>query len=231
MLTAGSQVVHHVEFSAVKPAPLSGGISVVTDPPGARVSIDGRARGTSPLVLNDLVEAAYKVTVSAETGSADRTVSVRPGETVSVVFSLPKASGPLAGWAAVSSPFDVQVLEDENVVGTGRNSKVMMPAGKHTFTIVNQALGYQDTRTVDVVAGKVANIQVSAPKAVVNLNARPWADVFIDGKGVGQTPIGNLSLAIGTYEVVFRHPQLGERRQTVVVTANGANRVAVDLTK
>lgn len=231
MLTAGAVVVHHVEFSTVKPAPVAGGISVVTDPPGARVLIDGHARGTSPITLSDLPAASYKVSVSSETGGADRTVAVQAGETVSVVFSLPKVSGPLAGWAAVSSPFDVQVLEDNSLVGTGRSSKIMMPAGKHTFTIVNQALGYQDIRTVDVTAGKVATIQVDAPKVVVNVNARPWADVFVDGKSVGQTPIGNLSLSIGTYEVVFRHPELGERRQTLTVTAKGTNRIAVDLTK
>jgi len=231
MLAAGAVVVHHVEFSTVKPAPIVGGISVVTDPPGARVLIDGHARGASPITLSDLPAASYKVSVSSETGAADRTVAVQAGETVSVVFSLPKVSGPLAGWAAVSSPFDVQVLEDNSLVGTGRSSKIMMPAGKHTFTIVNQALGYQDTRTVDVAAGKVATIQVDAPKVVVNVNARPWADVFVDGKSVGQTPIGNLSLAIGTYEVVFRHPEFGERRQSLTVTAKGTNRIAVDLTK
>ena len=231
MLAAGAVVVHHVEFSTVKPAPIVGGISVVTDPPGARVLIDGHPYGASPITLNDLPAASYKVSVSSETGAADRTVAVQAGETVSVVFSLPKVSGPLAGWAAVSSPFDVQVLEDSNVVGTGRSSKIMMPAGKHTFTIVNQALGYQDTRTVDVAAGKIASIQVDPPKVVVNVNARPWADVSIDGKNVGQTPIGNLSLAIGTYEVIFRHPEFGERRQTITVTVKGTNRVAVDMTK
>jgi hypothetical protein len=30
---------------------------------------------------------------------------------------------------------------------------------------------------------------------------------------------------------VFRHPQFGERRQSVVLTGKGPNRVAVDLTK
>jgi hypothetical protein len=231
MLAAGAEVVHHVEFSAVKPAPMVGAISVVTDPPGARVLIDGRARGVSPMTLIDLLAADYKVSVSSETGAADRIVAVRAGETAAVVFSLPKVSGPLAGWAAVSSPFDVQVLEDNNIIGTGRSSKIMMPAGKHTFAIVNQALGFQDTRTVDVAAGKVANILVDAPKVIVNVNARPWADVFIEGKSVGQTPIGDLSLAIGTYEMTFRHPEFAERRQTVTITLKGANRVAVDLTK
>jgi hypothetical protein len=48
---------------------------------------------------------------------------------------------------------------------------------------------------------------------------------------VGQTPIANLSLALGTHQVVFRHPELGERRQSVVVTAQGPNRVAVDMAR
>jgi hypothetical protein len=38
-------------------------------------------------------------------------------------------------------------------------------------------------------------------------------------------------LPVGTHEITFRHPQLGERTQTVVVTAKGVNRVAVDLTR
>jgi len=53
----------------------------------------------------------------------------------------------------------------------------------------------------------------------VSANARPWADVAIDGKSGGQTPISNLQVPIGVHEVVFRHPRLGERRQTVVVKA------------
>jgi hypothetical protein len=230
-LGAGAEVVHHVAFSAVKAAPIVGGISVVTDPPGARVLIDGQARGASPVTVTDLPAAEHKVSVSSEAGAADRTVAVRAGETVSVVFSLPRVAGPLAGWAAVSSPFDVQVLEDNNIVGSGRGAKIMVPAGKHTFAIVNQTLGYQDTRTVDVAAGRTSTIQVNAPQVVLNVNARPWADVFIDGKSVGQTPLGNLSLAIGTYELAFRHPEFGERRQTVTLTTKGTNRVAVDLTK
>jgi hypothetical protein len=230
-LAAGAEVVHHVEFSPAKPAPMFGGIAVVTDPPGALVLIDGQARGASPVIFTDLPAAEHKVSVSSEAGAAERTVTVRAGETVSVVFSLPGVAGPPAGWAAVSSPFDVQVLEDNNLVGSGRSSKIMVPAGRHTFVIVNQALGYQDTRTVNVAAGKTSNIQVDAPQVVLNLNARPWADVFIDGKSVGQTPIGNLPLAIGTYDVVFRHPEFGERRQTVTLTTRSANRVAVDLTR
>jgi hypothetical protein len=62
-------------------------------------------------------------------------------------------------------------------------------------------------------------------------NARPWADVFVDGTSVGQTPISNLAVPIGTHQVLFRHPQLGERRESVVVNVKGPNRVAADFSK
>jgi hypothetical protein len=195
------------------------------------VQVDASPRGTSPLTLTDLPAAEYKVSVSSSTGSAERSVTVKPGPMASLVFSLPKVSAPLAGWLAVSAPFDVQILEDNAIVGTGNAAKIMLPAGRHSLSLVNNDLEYLDKRTTDVAAGKTATIRIDPPKVPVNVNARPWADVTIDGANAGQTPIANLALAIGTHEIVFRHPQLGERRQTVVVKTRGSNRIAVDLTK
>jgi PEGA domain len=231
-LAAGADVTHHVELKTPDQSGGStGGVSVVTDPPRARVLIDGQPRGTSPLTLTDLPPAEYKISVGSDTSFAERTVTVKPGSIESLVFSLPKASTPLAGWLAVSAPFDVQILEDNTVVGIGNAARIMLPAGRHSLALVNQGLEYQETRTADVAAGKTATIRIDAPKVPLSINARPWADVAIDGANVGQTPIANVSLGIGPHEVVFRHPQLGERRQTVVLKTHGPNRIAVDLTK
>ena len=97
--------------------------------------------------------------------------------------------------------------------------------------LTNRSLGYQESRKIDVTAGKTIAIRVDPPKASVSVNARPWAEIVLDGKSVGQTPIANLLVSVGSHEMVFRHPQLGERKQTVVVTAKGPNRMAVDFTK
>jgi hypothetical protein len=59
----------------------------------------------------------------------------------------------------------------------------------------------------------------------VSINAVPWADVLVDGSAAGQTPLANVSLPIGPHEIVFRHPQLGERKRTVVVTVEGLAKV------
>jgi hypothetical protein len=107
----------------------------------------------------------------------------------------------------------------------------MLAAGRHDVVLANHALGYQETRRLDVTAGQTTVVRIDAPAATINVNARPWADVAIDGADLGQTPISNASVSIGSHQLVFRHPQFGERRETVLVTVKGPNRVAVDLTK
>jgi hypothetical protein len=63
----------------------------------------------------------------------------------------------------------------------------------------------------------------------VSINAVPWAEVTIDGTRVGETPLGNLPQTLGPHEIVFRHPQFGERRVNTVVTMKEANRISVDM--
>jgi hypothetical protein len=135
------------------------------------------------------------------------------------------------GWVSISSPVVMQILEDDRRLGTTETDRIVMPAGKHTLKIVNTRLGYQRSQALQVPAGGAATLKIDVPDGVLNLNALPWAEVWIDGRRIGETPLGNVKLPIGDHEALFRHPQLGERRQNFVVTADGPTRVAVDLRK
>jgi hypothetical protein len=53
--------------------------------------------------------------------------------------------------------------------------------------------------------------------------------VWIDGRRVGETPIGNLSVSIGPHEVVFKHPQFGEKHHAISVTVGSPVRLSVDM--
>jgi hypothetical protein len=107
----------------------------------------------------------------------------------------------------------------------------MLPSGDHELEFVNDGLGFRATRHIGITAGKTATTSIAVPNGTLSVNALPWADVFIDGKHAGQTPLGNVSLPIGTHEVIFRHPDLGERKETVTVTASAIARLGVDLRK
>jgi len=230
-IAAGAEVSQYYEMKVVEPAIVAGSLSITTDPTGARVAVDGKPRGNSPITVADLTAEPHKVTVTNDVGSVERTVAVGAGGITSVMFALPKASGPMAGWLSIASPFDVEVTENRDVIGTSGASRIMLAAGRHDVVLANRTLGYQELRRIEVTPGQTVSIRVEAPKASVSVNARPWAEIIVDGVNVGQTPIANIQVAVGTHEMVFRHPQLGERRETVVVTAKGPNRIAADLTK
>ncbi len=131
----------------------------------------------------------------------------------------------------MAAPFELQVVEGDDVVGTNGAKRIKLAAGRHDLDLVNQGLDYRERRRIEIAPGKVTTVRIDPPKGAISVNARPWADVSIDGNEVGQTPIANLAVSIGTHQVIFRHPQFGERRQTIVVTINGPNRIAVDLSK
>ncbi|HEX5069282.1 MAG TPA: PEGA domain-containing protein [Vicinamibacterales bacterium] len=75
-------------------------------------------------------------------------------------------------------------------------------------------------------SGHAAASSGPIPTGRISLNATPWAEVTIDGTVVGETPIANLSLPVGPHEIVFRHPEFGVRRQTVIVKPDAVVRVA-----
>jgi hypothetical protein len=231
-ISAGADVVRDLEMAeAAPPLAATAGLSVTTDPPGAHVVVDGTPAGTSPVIVEGLAADAHTVTVTGATGSATRTVSLAAGQTSAIVFSLPKVSGPVGGWLSVAAPFDVQVIEKGETIGTGGAAKIMLAAGRHDVVLANRTLEYEESRAIEISPGGTTIVRVDPPKITLSINARPWADVSIDGHDIGQTPIANVAAAVGTHQIVFRHPQLGERNQSVVLTGKGPNRIAVDLTK
>jgi hypothetical protein len=229
-VVAGSSATQYFEIATATAPPSSGVLSVVTTPAGARVLVDDQPRGQSPLTIADLAPRDYRIAVERNGVRATRTVSVAGGATTSALFALGE-TGPVAGWLTVKAPFDVQIIEGTEVIGASDASRIMLAAGRHDLTLVNSVLDYTQLQRVDIVAGRTITLQVDPPRVNLNVNALPWADVTIGAMEAGQTPIANLPVAVGTHHIVFRHPQLGERRQTVTVTAKGPNRVSVDLTR
>jgi hypothetical protein len=139
------------------------------------------------------------------------------------------SAGPVSGWITVKAPFAMEIREQGRLIGTTDTDRLMMAAGRHELDFVSESLGYRATRVVQIGPGKIVPISLDLPQGVVNLNASPWAEVWIDGRRVGETPIGNLAVSIGPHEVVFKHPQLGEKRHAISVTLGGPVRLSVEM--
>jgi hypothetical protein len=229
-VTSGAEASQYLELPET---PVTGSLLVQSEPAGARVSIDGVEHGTAPTNVTDLAPGEHEVVLQADGGApVKQKVVIQAGVTASILAPVATSSaGPVSGWLSVKAPVTIEVREGGRLIGTTDADRIMVTAGKHDLELANDTLGYHASRSVQVPPGKVAALTLEMPQGTISINATPWADVFIDGKSVGQTPIGNLPLAIGPHEVIFRHPQLGEKRQAVSVTMNGPVRTSVDMSQ
>jgi hypothetical protein len=224
-------VVHHLSWPAGAPvAPRTGGIEISTEPRGQNVSVDGQPRGITPVTVTELAPGEHAVIIGRDPATAiRRTVQVEAGTNASLMVSTSRGSGFTTGWLSITVPIPVQVFEGEQFVGSTASDRILVPAGNHTYDFVNDALGFRTSETVRIVPGQTASVAITLPRGTINVNAVPWAQVWLDGQPLGETPIGNVSWPIGTHELVLRHPDLGERRVTATITSGEPARVAVDM--
>ena len=213
-----------------------------TQDPGAAVTVNGQPAGVTPLQLKvgPEMRSISIANRAAQTGpdqavgiTGDTTSAAPPVKSEPVRSSLPPvvpAAPPpqRVGGIRFTSPIELEVFEGDKRLGSSAGI-VSAPAGRHEVELVNSALGFRTRQVIDVKGGQVVPVTISPPNGSVNINAVPWAEVWINGKSVGETPIGNLSLPLGEHEIVFRHPQLGEQRRTATVRLDSVTRVSVNL--
>ncbi len=229
-VTAGAQLSQFIEMP--KAVAGTGDLQVRTDPAGAKVSVDGQPRGVSPLTVPGLTPGSHMVVLENELGSVNEEVSIQPGATASLVVPMKAPQGaPVSGWISIAAPAELQIFENQRLLGSSRTDRIMVAAGRHDIEIANEALGYRASQTIQVAPGQVARLRPEWPRGTIAINATPWATVTLDGQDLGETPVGNTTVPIGTHEVVFRHPQLGEQRFTATVTATAPARLSVDMRK
>jgi len=229
-ITSGGQVSQFIEIP--RAASALGELQIRTEPAGATVTVDGRLLGKSPLTAEGLTPGQHTVVVENELGPVTQRVTIEGGTTASLVVPMTTPrNAPVSGWISVNAPIDVQLYENQRLLGSSQTDRIMVSVGRHDLELVNEALGYRASKTVNVVPGQTSSIKLDLPKAPMALNALPWAEAWVDGERVGETPIGSVQVSIGPHEVVFRHPELGERRVVTTVTLAGPAKVSVDMRK
>ena len=124
----------------------------------------------------------------------------------------------------------LDVASDGKSIGNTDQSRMMLPPGKHLLTFTNKELGYTGSQEVLVEPGEVKSVSVE-PKGQVNLNALPWAEVWLDGTKLGDTPLAGTPVPIGLHEFVFKNPQFGERKVSATIKSSGNPPVTVDFSK
>jgi PEGA domain len=198
-------------------------LRVESIPDGARVALDGREVGFTPLTLKDVPAGPHSLVLEGDSGTLKRTVKVQASERTVARYEI------TAGFLSVSSKIPLEVLDGSRKLGTSDEGHVQLAPGQHKVRLVNKRYGYHEEAEFTIKAGEIFAHTVTLPESSLHITTESGAEVFIDGEQAGTAPLAALQVPIGSREVMVRHPQFGERRQSVDVVAGQPTELNVNL--
>jgi hypothetical protein len=190
-----------------------GGLQVDTSPSGARVFVDGRDRGVTPLTLTDLAPGSHKVVLESEEGSVRRTVQVVAGQIEVLSDAI------FAGWLHIAAPVDVAVSEQGRPLLMDARQQVLLKAGEHNLLIESRSFGFSEKRRVYIEPGATTTVDVEMGTSTLSVTATAAAEVTVDGVRAGSTPLVDFPLKLGTHDVVVTDIFGNTWRRSVRVTS------------
>jgi hypothetical protein len=186
----------------------------VSTPAGAKVVVDAKPRGVTPLTLADLSPGRHEVVLESDAGTVHRTVRIAASETEEMNESI------FSGWLVVYAPFEIAIFEGGRVLQPDGRNQIMLPPGNHELRMTNRALAFEMVRQVEVKPGEGTTLRLIPPASTLTVTASDAAEVWLDGARLGETPLNGAPIALGTHELVVRRMAGGERRYTVTIGAN-----------
>jgi eukaryotic-like serine/threonine-protein kinase len=252
-LVARQMVRRNQPPTLLVPRAAVGEVSVSTVPAGARIALDDRARDElTPMRLPEIPFGEHRIRVQKD-GYEDREVGFNVDsdhKQLQLELVAVKAANPIIASTSTPRPSSGRVGERNpgeknadrtglveitsepraNVLLNGKDKgstpfRERLAPGKYAFVVVNHDIGLEQTVPVVVRAGGDVKENV-APKIVpVRIVAEPWADVYLGGRKLGQTPMGKVSLVEGEHTLVFRNDDLKVTKTVKVDIKAGSSAV------
>jgi hypothetical protein len=176
-------------------------------PPAAQQQLDAPAApATAPGQTQQPVQTPAASTAAAEKTATAAAAAAAPAK-------APVQPAPAMGKLAVTSSTPAEIYQGDKRLGATPMT-LQLPVGKQS---IEYRLG--DLRTVvnhDIKADKTTNATVTF-QTTIQINAKPWAQVFVDGaqrRALGQTPLSGISVPVGSV-LVFENPNFASKTHRV----------------
>jgi hypothetical protein len=231
--------------------PARGSIQLITSPSDARVLFDGRpvSGNRSPFVIaNVRPSTPHSIEVSSDGFSTWSTrLTVGPGQTLQLpevaLVSIPRVASPSVepgadqGGTATSGAAEVEReapegVADPSTAGSGSKRPKTGAATPRSTASARESSSARPVKASAAAPAPKAAPVVQAPKAasapangdtgMLRINSRPWSQVRIDGRLVGNTPQMSLRLSPGKHTVLLVNPDFGLRHTMTVQIKRGA---------
>jgi serine/threonine protein kinase len=216
-------------FQLEKMLPTLGQLKVTSEPAGAQIFIENEDTGLStPATIENLdLNHKYKVTLKLkEHRTIVQNVLIDQAEN-EASFNLEKI---VATLKVRTVPNNAQVYLNGNPSSSTIND---LSIGK-TYTVKATLDGYQTIEKSVNVTANYMEVDLELKKKIIktgkiSISATPWAQVIIDGKLIGTTPVINHDLPVGKHQVVLRHPDFSDVTKEVGIEENKLEKLIIEL--
>jgi hypothetical protein len=176
----------------------------VAVPAAVRVSEAVTVHDAVPVAEPAVVAEPASAEVAAPAAAPPAAPAPAPQPTVVVKSELPRVAPIQTGTLAVSSPTTVDIYMGDQLVGSAPTTLVL-PAGNQTVEYRHQDMRKTVTHVIKANETTTTMVTFEVP---LQINARPWAQVSIDGpqrRSLGQTPLSDVRVPIGSL-LIFENP-------------------------
>ena len=227
------------------------GLSVTTVPSGATVYVDGTVYGVTPLTNVQLTTGQHALKLMM-TGYVDhsQTFTITAGQTTSLTLTLVPSTNPSGkGSLQISStPSDAAIYIDGVLQGPTPKTISGLSAGSHAVRVTKT--GYVDySAPITVIGGQTLPLKLnlvprtqptgstspttpSQPGGVGTIaveSSPPGANVYLDGKPSGTTPVTIPDVNAGSHALLLTMQGYSDASKSIDVAAGSQNQVSMDL--
>ncbi|WP_157069376.1 serine/threonine-protein kinase [Sandaracinus amylolyticus] len=212
---------------------------IETTPPGARILLDGADTDlVSPATVSGIEPGVQHTIVVSLDGWVTQTapVMVSAGAVQEVRLTLERT--PLAATehlvTITTDPPEARVQLDTEWHSGGSPYVLRVPARRYRLRVARDGFRTHE-REIALAGGEQSELRIDLERerraaggggggggggeaaaaggpGNVTIDARPWCNVTLDGRPLGQTPIVNRSVASGRHTVVCTNPDSGQSR-------------------
>jgi hypothetical protein len=176
----------------------TGQLIAQSEPAGAKVLVDGKERGVTPLTLDDMSFGSHTVVIQSDKGSVRRTIKMPP-------IATPSSANRYSpdGSSLRRSKFRSRRRARHPA---RRERQGVVVARTARSAVRKWRPGVPETRHVEVQPAQTTSLSLVTSPSTITVTASAPAVVAIDGQPVGETPLTNHPIALGTRDIVARAP-------------------------
>jgi tRNA A-37 threonylcarbamoyl transferase component Bud32 len=207
----------------------TGSITVNSDPSGAEVYLDNTDKGSTPMTVYDVPVGSHIIKLKKENyDDILKTITVTSGTNIRITENLKIKKNNIN---VDSSPSGAEVYLDDTYKGNTPITIPDVPVGEHKIKLRKK--NYYESREITVIVTPEKSTPVSEPliheKGSLMISSPSDADVYLDDRPKGKTPITIPDIPTGTYILVLKKSGYADYSSSVEINVDKETEIAISM--